>query len=332
MLTIPLLGPLGYYLHAWWLSAGAVFILVPLGDLVVGEDRSNDSAQEDRWIWYFWSIPHLYLLVWLGCLIWTALTLREAHGFFTSLGLLLAAGISSGFVTCAAHELLHRGRAADFWAARVAMAICCYGHFVVEHLHHHATAGRPECGTVPKRGETMGGFVIRNAVFGFKNAYRVAERIRGKSGKAWLRNRVVQQHCLSAAFACLAGFFFGLDGLVVFAAQAVTAIFTVEFVQYCEHYGLSRCGDEPMGPQHSWNANGWVTNSVTLNIARHSTHHLDASIPYQALGHLASAPQAPLGYFGMFWVSLLPAVWAEVVHPLLPSAATGDAATKAAAR
>ena len=84
---------------------------------------------------------------------------------------------------------------------------------------------------------------------------------------------MVRQHALTAlAFALCVGAF-GATGAIPFAAQALIAIATVEKVHYFEHYGLLRRQGEPLGAEHAWNSNGWVTNAITLNITRHSDAH-----------------------------------------------------------
>jgi alkane 1-monooxygenase len=320
MLCIPALGPLGL-LAGWpWLSPTVIFVAVPLLDLVVGEDRTNeDGRAPDRWTAYHYLIPHAYAFVWLACTVWTAQLLKGV-GVASSggAGLLLAAGLASAFATCAAHELLHRPGAWDQWAARTIMAICCYGHFVVEHLHHHANAGHVEAGTVPKPGESMFAFIVRNACFSFGNAYTVAEAMRRRRGLGWTGNRVVRQHALTAVTFALCVAAFGATGAILFAAQALIAIATVEMVQYFEHYGLLRREGEPLGAEHAWNSNGWVTNAITLNITRHSDHHLHARVPYQALRLHRGAPTMPFGYFGLTWLALLPPVWRAAIDKRVP--------------
>lgn len=315
MLAVPLLGPAGYYLGAWWLAPAIVFVGVPIGDALIGEDATNRSSRELRWAPYFWSIPHLYVICWLASLWWAADLLQHEPAGWPAAGVILGAGIASAFATCAAHELLHRSGAVDQWAARLTMAVCGYGHFVIEHLHHHATVGRVECGTVPKIGESLWSFVPRNIAFGFGNAYGVAERIRKARGQAWWRNRVVQQHALTAALAVGAGVGWGVVGLVLFGAQAVIAVFTVELVQYCEHYGLVRDGEEEPDDSLAWNSNGWLTNAITLNITRHSDHHGDSSWAYQSLQAKAGAPHTRLGYFGLTWLAVVPPLWRAAMEP-----------------
>lgn len=312
MLWIPLLGPLGWLLTGVaWLSPLVVFVAVPLLDFLIGDDRTNEAGSNGkRWAVYHDLVPHAYVMIWLACLVWTALLLtsdRLAVG--ERIGLMVAAGVASGFATCAAHELLHRSRWADQSMARLTMAMCCYGHFVVEHLHHHAHAGRFEQGTVPGTGESLYAFIARNVAFGARNAYRLGEAIRRRRGLRWSRNRVVQQHALSLALGSLWTVGFGWTGLLLFLFQALIAIATVELVQYFEHYGLVRQGAEALSARHSWNSNGWLTNAITLNIARHSDHHLDARTPYQALQIVEQAPRMPLGYFGLTWLAVVTPVW-----------------------
>ena len=197
------------------------------------------------------------------------------------------------------------------------MSTVCYGHFVVEHLHHHANVGRYAQGTVPAKGESLWSFLLRNVVFGFKNAYRVSERLRTRKKQGWTRNRALEQHALS--FVLFVGFAaaFGRWGVLLFLVQALVAIITVEFVQLCEHYGLTRGDDEPARACHSWNSNGWLTNALTLNITRHSDHHLDARVPYEALRMMPGAPTMPMGYFGLFWLALCPAIWRRAIDPVV---------------
>ena len=183
MLSIPLLGPIGHWIVFPCLSPATIFVAVPWLDFVVGEDLTNRGPTSSRWDRYHYALPHAYVVLWLLCLAWTGYELDMPNlASVDRAGLLVAAGIASAFATCAAHELVHRGRHSDQWAARIAMAMVCYGHFVVEHLHHHATAGRVEQGTVPRPGETMYGFIVRNACFSFGNAYGVAEAIRVRRG------------------------------------------------------------------------------------------------------------------------------------------------------
>lgn len=320
MIAIPALGPLGYMIGAPWLAALAIFIIVPLLDFVIGKDWTNPVGRTrlaTGSVYFYW-IPHFYLASWLTSFFWVLARLSsESQPNGDIAWLVVALGISSSFATCAAHELLHRGNNLDYWVSRVTMAICCYGHFVIEHLHHHATAGIQTAGTVPRRGESLYAFVWRNIKFGFSNTYLIEERIRSSRGRGWWTNRVLQQYFLSVLVGALVTYFFGAAGLVVFVVQAFFAIFTLEMIQYFEHYGLERVPSDPLGPRESWNSNYWLTNAITLNITRHSDHHINAKIPYQSLQAHPQGPEMPLGYFGLVWLALFPPLWRRVIDPIL---------------
>ena len=288
-------------------------------------DSTNQTHREDRWRTYFTWVPRLYILCWGTELIWCCVLVQK-HPIFTSdtAFLIFSIGLGSAFATCASHELLHRGTATDVRYARTAMAAVCYGHFVVEHLHHHSSLGKYDSGTVPHKGEAMFAFVLRNIGFGIRNSYLVAERVRLARGKRWLANRVIRQHLSTAAMFAAIALFFGWAGVVVFLYQALLAVVTVEFVQYCEHYGLTRRPAEQAGVQHSWNSNGWFTNAITLNITRHSDHHLNGRIPYQSLRMLDRAPTMPMGYFGLAWLSLVPVLWRRTIDSRLACASSTE--------
>lgn len=320
MPAIPMLAPLGYSIHLPWLASIVIFIAVPLFDMVIGVDKTNPIGQQrfNRWDGYFYWIPHLYVASWLICFAWLInLLVNETLPPMTVAGLTIAIGLSSSFATCAAHELLHRGTFFDYWVARIVMAICAYGHFNVEHLHHHATAGIQEAGTVPCRGEGLYAFIWRNFKFSLGNSFRVEEDIRRRRGYSMMANRVVQQYALTLAIAAVLAYFYGVVGFAVFIVQALYAIFSLEMIQYFEHYGLERLPNSPMSAKESWNSNSWLTNAITLNITRHSDHHLDPKIPYQSLQPHPDGPVMPAGYFTLAWLALIPPLWRHVIDPIL---------------
>jgi alkane 1-monooxygenase len=140
--------------------------------------------------------------------------------------------------------------------------------------------------------------------------------MRLRRGNAWFANRVVQQHALTGVLFVGFALIWGASGMLLFCVQATLAIFTVELVQYCEHYGLLRDDGEQASANHAWNSNGWVTNAITLNITRHSEHHLAAHIPFQALRTIPGAPHTPMGYFGLAWLALWPKMWRHRIDPV----------------
>ncbi len=90
-----------------------------------------------------------------------------------------------------------------------------------------------------------------------------------------------------------------------------------------EHYGgllrerLPNGKYETPQPHHSWNTNHLVTNLALFHLQRHSDHHAYPLRRYQSLRHFEHLPQLPSGYFGMFPLSYVPALWFRVMDPRL---------------
>lgn len=322
MLLVPALGPIGYSADTPWLSPFAIFVAVPLLDLILGDDKTafgNRDQRNDFWSSYLYMVPILYVAAWIASLFWAA-WLVSTHSVHNAelIGVLVATGLSSAFATCAAHELLHRRNSFDRWLSRITMAICCYGHFVIEHLHHHRTVGIAEAGTLPYKGESLYGFVLRNLRFSFGNAYRIEEIRRNTKNLSLWSNRVIQQHAISVLVGAAFFLAWGWAGVGVFVFQALMAMSVVETIQYFEHYGLQRADKDPVSLRDSWNCNGWLTNAITLNITRHSHHHTNITVPYHHLNMLPGAPTMPVGYFGLTWLAILPPLWRKVIDRRIP--------------
>lgn len=319
MPVIPWLGLIGHAVGIPGLSPLVILLVVPLLDFLIGIDETNgdgDAGAKGRVKWpdaFFDAVPWAYAASWIAALLSTGFVMTEPGlGTVKNLDLLVGAGAGSAFATCVAHEMLHRASSRFQWGARFMMAVVAYGGFVLEHLHHHAKCGQIEEGTVPRRGESLASFVVRNIAFSHRNGWRIGESLRIARGHGVWRNRVLQLHAASAAMLVMFCTAFGATGAVLFVFQALTAWASLEAVQYFEHYALQRREGERIGVEHSWNSNGWLTNAITLNITRHSHHHCDASVPYQQLRYLEGVPTFLMGYFGMVWLALIPAVWSRV--------------------
>jgi alkane 1-monooxygenase len=114
----------------------------------------------------------------------------------------------------------------------------------------------------------------------------------------------------------------GVSILAFVIPAALWANFQLTSANYVEHYGLLRqtAPDgrvEPCGPEHSWNSNHRFSNWATFHLQRHADHHAHPRRRYQALRHVEQAPQLPSGYFAMFTLAYLPALWFRVMDPLL---------------
>lgn len=323
MPAIPFLGLWGQAIGVPGLAPLTVFVAVPLLDLVLGEDPTNRETAR-RWAppWLFDAVPFAYVAAWLTAILLTAQKLSQGEtDVLQTADLIIAAGIGSGFATSAAHELLHRRGPLSQFVASLTMSFVAYGGFIREHLHHHAKCGIEAAGTVPRLREGLWHFIGRNIVFSHVNGWRVSAAIARGQGRGI--HRVLLLHAGSVLF--LASFYraFGSIGVLLFVSQALIAWITVELVQYFEHYALVRNPGEPVSAQHAWNSNGWMTNAITLNITRHSHHHCSAAVPYHDLHCVDGAPTFRLGYFGLVWFAVVPAIWRRTNRALVAPAPSG---------
>ena len=135
----------------------------------------------------------------------------------------------------------------------------------------------------------------------------------------------------SAGLAVLFGLLFGWMGVLFFLGQSFVAAFTLEVINYIEHYGLHRRvlengRYERVTPAHSWNSNYFLTNLALFQLQRHSDHHAFPKRRYPILRHQPDAPQLPGGYSAMFVLALCPPLWRRVIDPRVASWARAKAA------
>ena len=315
LLLIPLLAPIGYYAGMPWLSAAFAFIAIPVLDVLIGPDRTQPLETPAPRLAIAWlrTIPRLYPFLWLGTLMWAAHTLASEATGLTAAWLVVSISVASAFATCVAHELLHWPAAFDRGLARMIMATVAYGPFPIEHLHHHAMVGISSEGTTPPLGQSVWGALVKNVPFTLRSAWRIERRRQLAKRLPLIRNRYIQQWFLTGVIICIFAMVGGTWGLILFLAQAAFGIFTTEYVNYAQHYGLSREADAPARGSLSWNSNGFMTNAFTLNITRHVHHHLDAGVPYYDLEFIESMPLLPGGYLTLFFPAMIPPVWRRLM-------------------
>jgi alkane 1-monooxygenase len=259
------------------------------------------------------TIPRLYVFLWLATLAWAAHTLASEATGLTAVWLVASVAIASAFATCVAHELLHWPAAFDRGLARLIMATVAYGPFPFEHLHHHAKVGVPAEGTTPPLGQSVWGFLWRNVLFTLRSGWAIERRRQLAKRLSLVGNRYLQQWLLTAVIIALFAMIGGLWGLALFVAQAAFGVFTTEYVNYAQHYGLGREANAPARGSLSWNSNTFMTNAFTLNITRHVHHHLDADVPYYDLKHIESMPLLPAGYLTLFFPVMIPPLWRRLM-------------------
>ncbi|HEX6498760.1 MAG TPA: alkane 1-monooxygenase [Micromonosporaceae bacterium] len=320
----------------WWLGPVVVFGVIPLVDLVFGEDRDNppeqiaDNLQRVRyyrWITYLY-LPAQYVALVICCAVWV----RGGLGVAGATGLIATAGIVDGIAINTAHELGHKRERLERWLSKIALAPTGYGHFYVEHNRgHHVRVATAEDPASARLGESFWAFWPRTVAGSLRSAWRLETqrfRIRGRS--PWtVRNDVLNAWAMTLVLVVALLVAFGPTVLPFLLAQAVVGFSLLEVVNYLEHYGLARQRTaagryEKVDPRHSWNSDRVVTNLFLFQLQRHSDHHANPLRRYQALRTFDASPQLPAGYATMVVLAVLTPLWRRVMDRRVVAHYGGD--------
>lgn len=309
----------------WWSGAMLFFVLIPILDVLGGEDGNNppDSGVGDlqhdrfyRWCTFLF-LPVQYAGLLVACFLVTHGTLSAVDkiGYAVSVGLVAGIGIN------AAHELGHRVETGERWLAKIALAQSLYGHFFVEHNRgHHARVATPEDPASARLGESLYRFLPRSISGAVVSAWQLERsRLARKGSGPWtIRNNVLNAWAMSVVLFGLLVIVFGVSILPFLLLQALVGIVTLESVNYIEHYGLLRARTatgryERCSPRHSWNSDRLVTNVFLYHLQRHSDHHANPGRRFQTLRSFDESPQLPAGYATMVLLAACPPLWRRVM-------------------
>jgi len=312
-------------LGAPWMTLAVSFIAIPIVDALVGVRPTNAFARmapaAARWV------PRAQLLF-QACLLALAVRIAPELSWPELLVFALAVGtVTGGLGITIAHELGHRDTSLDRTLAKALLVSVCYGHFFVEHIRgHHVRVATAEDPASAPRGMDVYRFLVRSVIGSFRHAWRLEVlRLRRERRSAWApSNWVLAGSCLAFAIVGASALVGGPNGVVLFVVQAIWAIALLEIINYIEHYGLCRRLDgsryEPVGEQHSWNADYTISNWILFNLQLHSDHHAHMQRPYELLRSACSAPQLPAGYPTLVPVALVPPLWFALMERRLPGA------------
>ena len=303
--------------------------LMPLLDALIGEDLNNPpeavvpQLEEDRYYrWLTWATVPLHFVALVGCAWWVG---THDLSWWALLMFAYVAGTDSGLGINTGHELGHKHNRLEQWLARLVLAVPAYGHFTVEHGRgHHRWVSTPEDHASARMGESIYRFSLRELPGGIRRAWQLeGERLAAQGRSAWsLHNTMLQSYAVTAVLQLGLIAAFGWVMVPFLLVHNVVAWWQLTSANYVEHYGLLRRrlanGQyEAPQPHHSWNTNHLVTNLALFHLQRHSDHHAYPSRRYQSLRHFEHLPQLPSGYFGMFPLSYVPALWFKVMDPRL---------------
>ena len=321
-----------------WLFVPTLILygLVPLLDLLMGEDTSNpaesdvpqlESDRYYRWIVYL-SLPLLWGTLVFCC--WYAV--NTDLSWYGYLGLAMAVGWTAGAGINAGHELGHKKGSTEKWLAKLALAPSGYGHFNIEHNRgHHRDVATPEDPVSSRLGESYYRFMRREIPGAARRAWLLeGTRLDRKGVGRWsIENDILQAGMIT--FILWSGLvaWLGVAVIPLLLIQAAIGYSLLSSANYVEHYGLLRQRlangrYERPEPRHSWNSNHILSNILLYQLQRHSDHHAHPTRRYQSLRHFEEAPQLPAGYFGMFLVAFVPPLWYRIMDPRVLAHAGND--------
>jgi len=321
----------------WWIGPMFVYIIIPVLDMLIGDDASN--APEDvvawleqdryyRWITYLF-LPLQFVTFFVG--FWL-ITRNGGLPVIDKLGVATTLGMLNGIAINTAHELGHKKEHLERWFARIALAPCGYGHFFIEHNRgHHVRVATPDDPASSRLGETFWRFWPRTVAGSVRNGWRLERtRLRRMGKRTWtLRNDVLNAWAMTVVLWAVLVALFGVGIAPYLLLQAVLAFSLLEAVNYLEHYGLRRetlpnGRYERVTPRHSWNNNHLTTNLFLYHLQRHSDHHANPTRRYQALRHFEDSPQLPAGYAAMIVLAYFPPLWRRVMDKRVIAHYGGD--------
>jgi alkane 1-monooxygenase len=335
MPVFPMLGIFAYFATGseWALGIPLLFsyVIIPFLDYAIGSDENNPpeeivpQLEADRYyrILTYITVPmHFAVLIAIAWFV-------GSHDLSAAAVLVLAitAGSYSGLGINTAHEMGHKKTKLERWLAKIVLAVPAYGHFCIEHNRgHHTEVATPEDPASSRMGESIYRFARREIPGAFRRGWEQERKRLERQGKSeWSRgNDILQSFAISAALQLGLIATFGWVMIPFLAIHNVWAWFQLTSANYIEHYGLLRQKDgdgryERCQPHHSWNANYIFSNIVLFHLERHSDHHANPTRRYQSLRNFDGLPELPNGYYGMYLLAYVPALWYRVMDKRLLS-------------
>ena len=306
---------------AYWSAANMIFslILLVILDFLVLPNSQNEKKQDSV-------LPTFFLV--LSALVHFTCVLTLVFGVYTSIieseymtFAAISTGLNSGLLgITSAHELIHRKEKLLKILGISNLVTCLYGHFYIEHRKgHHALVGTMEDPATARKGETYYSFLLRTIPGQWLSAIKIEmERLkRVKANPVFPFNFSVNIALFQTILLLAIFIAFGSDVLYVFVIQALVAVFLLEYVNYIEHYGLIREKGEKVDAHHAWQSDSATSRFTLFELSRHSHHHMDAKVEYQNLESFPSGFRLPFGYYGMFYIALIPPLWFKIMNPRL---------------
>ena len=249
---IPMLAVVLYFTTSLGPAATAVpfvysFVLVPIIDMIMGEDTSNPPAEiieqmvDDN---YYRVLLHISVpLFWVSFLISAWFVGTQQLPAWAVVMMAISAGYSAGTAITVGHELGHKTNRLDRFSAMLANAVSGYGHFCIEHNKgHHTWVATPEDPASARFNESIYAFAARELPGALRRGWRhERERLDRKGLPFWhWRNEILQGYAVTLVANGALLFAFGWVMLPFLLIHNFVGWYALTQANYVEHYGLKR--------------------------------------------------------------------------------------------
>jgi alkane 1-monooxygenase len=245
---------------------------------------------------------------------------HQISGWF-AISAALSTGLNSGSsAIIVAHEYIHRKIKYERFLGKLLLFTAGNFYFYIDHLKvHHKWVGTDKDHATARFGENLYQFFIRSVGGQIKGAIDIeAKRLHEEQKTGYgISNYVIQQVALHLLFLFLLYYFIGTMAVIAWLVQCFFANFLLEYVNYIQHYGLSREYNQRVTEAHSWQSDQFVSRFVLVDLSRHADHHYYASKPYHTLLTYENSPVLPTGYAGLFFIAAIPPLWFGIIHKKL---------------
>lgn len=296
------------------------FVLLVVADMIAPKDKSEPQEQSSMlpdFILILAVIFHTLAIVSLVYAIEAGIVYQQFIWFAA-----ISTGLNAGILGInSAHELIHRREKIRQNLGIWNLVLVCYAHFYTEHrLVHHVKVGTVEDPATARYRESLYAFWLRTIPGQFISALRTdASRQKRKNQAAYgLHNFTLSVTLLQVILVASLALVFSPEVAAAFLLQSLVAILLLEYVNYIEHYGLVRADGQMVGKEHSWQSDAITSRFTLFELTRHSDHHMLAYKPYHTLESHEESPELPFGYFGMFYIALLPPLFFKMMDRAMP--------------
>lgn len=292
-------------------------VVLPITEWFLPENNQDNIQDEAPFfptlILILLSILHLIVTI---SLIY-AIFINKLTGIYIILAA-ISSGINAGTNgIVVAHELVHRKNIILRSIGIVNLIQVNYAHFYIEHIKgHHKYVGTEADPATAKHGESIYQFILRTVPGQFLSAFMLEKKRLFDKNFSQLRNFVVIVTLIELFISMMIILIFGTKAFAAYLIYTLVAVFLLEYVNYIEHYGLTRNDDKKFEAHQAWQSNKMSSRLGLIELSRHSDHHLKATKQYHTLN---SHPGyfLPSGYFGMFYIALLPSLWFKKINPII---------------